>query len=108
MKIYVAGPLSSPTTVGYLRNMARMVSVAVELWRMGHAPYIPALDFLFAIVASVKEVPLTLEDLYELNYPWLEACDAVFMIAPSPGTDLEVARARKLGIPVYTTFEEIP
>ena len=107
MRIYVAGPLSADTTCGYLRNLARMVKTAVILRRMGHYPYTPGLDFLFVIVAEVMGYAFDLEDVYELNYPWIAVSEAVYMIARSPGTDREVEYARQLGIPVYTRFEEV-
>ena len=106
MKIYVAGPLSSPSTLGYIRNLATMLTTAIQLHRMGHAVYVPGLDFLFALVGAAIGSAFTLQDMYELNYPWLDACDAVFVIAPSPGVEKELARAK--GKPIYTDMEDIP
>ena len=110
MRIYVAGPLTSDLgPVGYIVNVARMCHVAIRLWRLGHLPYVPGLDFLliFASVSGVSE-PLSLGEVRDMNMQWLPQCQGLYLIAHSPGADAEALRARQLGLPVYESIEDIP
>jgi hypothetical protein len=46
---------------------------------------------------------------YPVAHRLMECCDAVLRIpAESRGADLDVARARALGLPVYTDVAELP
>jgi hypothetical protein len=102
-RIYIAGPLSSPTCTGYLQNVARFYEMDRALRRRGYAPYNPAADLLVGIM----EGDLEYNDYFEPNLAWLEAAEAVLLIAPSPGADRECERARRLGIPVYRSLVDL-
>jgi len=106
MRIYVAGPLTAPP-LGYIRNLATMCAVAIRLWRMGHVPFVPGLDFLLCFASAFSE-PLSLAEVREWNMQWLTTCQGVYVIAHSPGVDAEVERAQQLGIPVWHSFEDVP
>lgn len=38
---------------------------------------------------------------------WLRCCDALFYIAPSPGTDIELALAKELGMYIFYSLDEV-
>jgi hypothetical protein len=103
--IYICGPLNAPAC-GYLENVARMMDQAEAVRKAGHAVLIPALDILMGI----KFGNYSYEDYFNNNIAWLEKADAVYMCEgweKSEGCKKEAARAVKLGIPVYTTMEEL-
>lgn len=108
MKIYVAGPLSSDTTVGYMKNVGRMIQIAVRIWQRGHYPYIPALDCLVVLAAGVMGREFSLEDIRDFNMPWVKASDAMYVIGHSAGTDKEIAFAEELDMPIYWDLDDIP
>jgi hypothetical protein len=103
-RIYIAGPLSAPTCTAYLRNVGVFFRCDRELRARGWAPYNPSADLFVGIMAGDFDY----DDYFEPNLMWLEAAEAVFLIARSPGADREVARARELGIPVYTGLDTLP
>lgn len=102
--IYVAGPLNAPNAVEYIKNLHIMISVANEIKKKGHYPYVPCLDILLGLLAGNWEYT----DYAGGNLPYVDACQSLFRIAPSPGTNKEVRRARKLRKKMYYDLEEIP
>jgi NAD-dependent oxidoreductase involved in siderophore biosynthesis len=38
----------------------------------------------------------------------LECCEALLLLGPSPGANVERAWAERLGLPIYTSVEEVP
>jgi hypothetical protein len=102
-RVFVSGPLSSPTCTGYLQNVHRFTTVSVALRRRGFAPFDPSLDFIHGIMAG----DLDYEDYFAPNMAWLEKADVVYLIDPSPGADRECGRARELGIPIVHSLKEL-
>lgn len=92
MRVYVAGPISSDVFEGVHRGMA----AGKRLFLDGLAPYVPHWDaFLFlpegnwnAYLEWDLEYVLMMEAIWRLE-------------GESKGADLEVERARALGIPVF-------
>jgi len=77
--IYVAGPLNASSAVQYIKNVAKMIRVAVALRKKGYYPYVPCLDFLIGLVAGNWEY----EDFAGLNFPYVDVCGSLFFIAHS-------------------------
>lgn len=92
LRVYVAGPISSDVFDGVHRGMA----AGKRLFLDGLAPYVPHWDaFLFlpegnwnAYLEWDLEYVLMMEAIWRLE-------------GESKGADLEVERARALGIPVF-------
>lgn len=102
MYIYVAGPY---TKVDVILNVREAVKVGDKLREMGHTPFIPHLTMLWHLIAPHSAV----DYWYQLDLEWLKKCDALFRFpGKSKGADVEVEFARKLGLPVYFTFEQVP
>ena len=114
-RIYVAGALSgtqpgdntyrldSTVVVDYIKNVSTMCWIAGRLQRKGYSPYVPGLDLLLGLVCN----GFNEEDYRSLSLAFLEVCDAVLVISLSPGVNDELVFARKLGIPIYYTLEEL-
>jgi len=103
LKIYIAGPLNADA-VNYIKNVSRMLKIAIAIRKKGHYPYVPALDILLGFVAGDWEY----QDYFELNKAFLSCCDALFFIAPSPGASKELKLARELGLKIFYDIKEIP
>jgi len=39
---------------------------------------------------------------------WLQQCEALFYIGPSKGADIELARAKELGLQIFHELKEVP
>jgi len=108
-RIYIAGAIT-PTNkkinpvIEYGRNVKSFLDVAAKLIANGLAPFTPALDFLLLI----NDIPLTVDDFYELDFAFLEVCDAMYVIPNyenSEGVLNEIEFARKHHIPIYFNID---
>ena len=108
MRIYIAGRLDASDAAGYLQNVSQMIKIANLIRKKGHAVFIPALDLLLGIVDG----DMNREEFLKFNMPWVEVCDALFLIRTpvriSEGANQELQLAKKLGKKIYTEFSEIP
>lgn len=101
MKIYVAGPYTKGDVAINVRNA---ITVGNNLRALGHTPFIPHLTHFWHM-----QLPHDVDYWYAYDMEWLKVCDAVFRLpGESKGADAEVAEAKKLGLPVYTSYREIP
>ena len=100
LKVYV----SAPYTIGcQAKNVIRVMGVGDELLKLGHIPFLPHLSH-FWDATSPKPYKVWLD--YDLK--WLEVCDILLRLdGDSTGSDIEVAVAERLGIPVYYKIEDI-
>jgi hypothetical protein len=117
--VYIAGPYSAESRPEILVNIAMAVLEAATLRRHGFVVIVPHIESLFS------------EDSMD-EFEWIDhgielvkRCDAVFDIrrglhvqqrlglcyqcepAPSHGTEMEIAEARRRGIPVFETVESL-
>lgn len=115
MLILIAGPYRSGTNNNpqlIKRNMDRLESAALPIFRKGHVPMIgewvanPLIE-----LAGSKEIG---DDIFnEIQYPTahrlLTKCDAVLRIeGDSNGADQDVKIAEEMGLPVYYDLKDIP
>lgn len=100
MKIYIASPYSIGD-VG--KNVRTQIEAANKLMDMGHNPFVPLLAHFQHVV-----LPRTYEDWLRHDLVWLPCCDCVLRLpGESNGADIEVQKAKELGIKVYYSIEEI-
>lgn len=100
-RVYVAAPIRQGDRPA---NIHRAIVAGEQLRAAGHAPFIPHLGELWAIVTGRGDGDP--EEWFTYDNAWLDVCDALIRLpGPSQGSDLEVERARANGIPVYTTVE---
>jgi hypothetical protein len=99
-RVYVAGKLNDDAC-GYIKNVHKMIIWAEKVRKLGFAVFVPGLDFLQGVIFGNWEYT----DYFDNSQPWLDAADAVFLVPgweQSKGTSLEIARAKRKNIPVYS------
>lgn len=115
MLILIAGPYRSGTNddpISIQRNMDRLESVALPLFRMGHIPMIGewvALPLLH-LAGSTKPGDAAFEEIqYPVAHRLLAKCDAVLRLeGASTGADEDVRIAKERGLKVYYRLEDVP
>jgi hypothetical protein len=113
--ILIAGPYRSGTNDDpqlIARNLDKLESVALSVYRAGH---IPMIGEWIALPLIRKAGGVQLGDavseqfLYPVASRLLERCHAVLRIeGESRGADQDVRIARERGLPVYFRLEEVP
>ena len=113
--ILIAGPYRSGTgddPALLRRNLDRLETAAWPLFRAGHLPMIGewvALPVLASAGVTDVAHPLAVEVMYPTAERLLDRCDAVLRLpGESRGADQDVAIARRRGIPVYTSLDQVP
>ncbi len=115
MMILIAGPYRSGTNddpVLIEKNVQRMQSYALPIFRAGHIPILGEwLALPLVELAGSKKIGD--EAFNEIFHPiatrLLEKCDAVLRVGgPSAGADEMVRVGRSLGLQIYSSVSEIP
>jgi hypothetical protein len=113
--VLIAGPYQSGTNGDpekIAANRARLESFALPIYERGHLPMVGewvALPIIHAAGGRVHGDGMFDAYQYPVAHRLLACCDAVLRIpGESRGADLDVARARELGLPVYTDVSELP
>ena len=115
MMILIAGPYRGGTNddpVLIQKNLDKLESVALPLFRKGHIPMIGEwVSLPLMHLAGSKEIGDSIWD--EVQYPVahriLEKCDAVLRLeGASNGADNDVRIAKERGLKIYYSIEEIP
>ncbi len=115
MLILIAGPYRSGTNDDpqlMKKNLARLESMALPLFRKGHVPLIGewvALP-LIHLAGSKKPGDAAWEEIqYPVAHRLLEKCDAILRIeGASKGADEDVRVAKEKGLKVYYNVEDVP
>jgi nucleoside 2-deoxyribosyltransferase len=98
--IYVAGPYTLPNPE---TNVKRAIELADQLLNDGFIPFVPHLCHLWH-----EHSPKEYSVWTDFDIQWLYRCDALLRFdGISSGADTEVAEAKKLGIPVFYSLEEV-
>jgi len=108
MKIYVAGPYTGSTPKEIEENVQRAMEAGLKIWKKGHFPYIPHLTHWPDILSREIGIEMDWEDYMNWHAPWVDHCDALFLLAESKGALLEYNRAKEEGKTVFLTLNEIP
>ena len=115
MLILIAGPYRSGTNDDpelMQKNLNRLESVALPLFRLGHIPMIGewvALPLLH-LAGSKKPGDEAYEEiLYPVAKRLLTKCDAVLRLeGESKGADEDVRIAKERGLKIYYCLEDVP
>jgi hypothetical protein len=112
MRIYIATRLTNPNPARFLMNCGVAIRAGISVMLKGHSPFIPPLDILVPMNMHEDEL-LSLGNLYyyKQSLDWLSVCDAIWIvngIEDSKGVQAEFNFAKKKGIRIYTSLEEIP
>lgn len=104
--IGVAGPYSAPTAEQRQQNLDAMNTAAARLLEKG---FVPVIGMNAALpVLEKAEVPDRYKAIMEISLAVIGACDALLLLAESPGANKERDLILSKGLPVYTSLEEIP
>lgn len=116
-RIYIAGPI---TQGDLAKNVRQAEEAYFALAKAGFAPLcphwsvysasgpLPGLDGGVWAHGAAAGRELTHSDWLAVDLPWLAAADAVLRLpGPSFGADVEVSLARRLGMPVFTSVEQV-
>lgn len=99
-KVYIA---SAYTLGDKVANVNVQIHAADRLMNEGYMPFAPLLSHYHDM-----ECPRDYESWMEYCFAWLEDCDYLVRLpGESSGADREDEYARKLGIPVYYSIEEL-
>ena len=101
MRIYVAGPYSKGDIAV---NVRKAIEAGDKLAELGHIPFVPHLTHLWHLV-SPKPYDFWLKLDITILEQWAEAL--IRLPGESKGADMEVARAKELGIPVYYSLDDL-
>lgn len=113
IKIYVAGPYSSPDIHQVWKNVNEAIDAGAEIMHLGHSPFIPHLTH-FIEIRNKREWPrlhgfrLGYEDYMRVDQAWLEQADGLLLLGHSPGADRELAVAKELRLTIWTNIVDIP
>jgi hypothetical protein len=106
MIIGVAGPYSASTEEQKQINLDAMNTAAARLLELGHIPLIGVNAALPVIQkANVSD---RYQGIMDISMAVMGACDAILMLAESPGANKERDLALSKGLPVYYTINDIP
>jgi len=108
MRIYIAGPYSSPDPGGKLANTNAAIDAGITLLKAGHAPFIPHLSHFVDRRARARGIRIDYEDWMALCFAHLEHCEALLLLASSPGADRELKFAEAHGLRIYHSLEAVP
>ena len=113
--VLIAGPYMSGTDgdpAKVAANRARLESFALPIYVRGHLPMVGewmALPIIHAAGGRAHGDAVFNQFQYPVAARLLECCDAVLRIpGESRGADMDVARARELGLPVVSSVDELP
>lgn len=107
-KVYVAGPYRNPSRRVINRNIMYARDVGLAAIRKGWNALIPHantghLDMLAPDIGDRFWLASTMD--------WMRVCDAVVLVEGwenSIGTQAEIAEAKRLGIPVFESAQQLP
>jgi hypothetical protein len=106
MIIGVAGPYSASTEEQRQANLNAMNTVAARLLEAGHIPLIGMNAALPVLVHA------NLEDRYkatmDISMAVIDQCEALLLLAESPGANKERDLVLSKGLPVYYRLEDVP
>lgn len=114
--IYIATRLSpsgdarkSKAALQYLYNLKQSFIAAAKVWRKGHYPFVPGLDYNLFLELN-GDYGVGGPSPYEASLEWMRRCDAILIyngLYDSTGVQAEVAEAERLGLKVYVSLDEI-
>ena len=110
--VYVAGKYSDTSIEAVLNNIRIGIATSRELLLAGYAPFCPWLDFQYIITMTNNEFDIwDKRIMYDYALAWLDKADCLFLLPArteeSVGVQMELARARERGIPIFTDIDEL-
>jgi len=106
MIIGVAGPYSADTEAERQQNLDRMNEAAAKLLEMGHIPLI-GVNAALPVVDKMTEAADRYEAIMRISMAVIGNCEALLLLAGSPGANRERDLVLAKGLPVFHSLAEI-
>jgi hypothetical protein len=101
-RIYVAGPFSAPTNHDRLVNVISAAATGAQLQKLGHKVFVPH------AATCWWHDQFDYEEFMQLDEDFLKRwANALYVGDRSPGADREIALAKKLGLPIFTSIYDL-
>lgn len=106
MIVAVAGPYSAETELQKQIHLDALNEAALAILLKGHTPLLG----LNAALPIAKLLPQNeqYQVIMTISMAQLKACDALFLLAESPGALREHDYMQSIGKPIYKNLEDIP
>ena len=105
LRIFVAGPYGDQESAEVkAENVERAKSIGKELALKGHYPFVPHT----MLHGWELDDRFTVDNFKDIDFAWMEFCDALFLIAESPGANVEKEMATQKGLQIFTQLEHVP
>ncbi len=104
--IYICGRYSAPDRAGVQRNIDRAIDLAVDVARLGAMPVCPHSNTGDERFEQAQDYDFWIAGTMAL----MRACSALILVPgweSSSGARGEVAEAQRLGLPVFTSLEQL-
>lgn len=105
MVIGVAGPYSAPTVEERQRNLDNMNLAAARLLELGHVPVI-GMNAALPVLEKAN-VNNKYKGIMDISLAVINACDALLLLAESPGANRERELVQAKGKPIFRTIDDI-
>lgn len=105
MIIGVAGPYSAKTEKQRQSNLDTLNVAAAKLLELGHTPII-GINAALPVLEKAK-VPDRYKAIMEISLAVINNCDALLLLAESPGANKERDLVLSKGLKVYYSIDEI-
>jgi hypothetical protein len=115
-RVYIAGPISKGDLA---HNVNQATEAFIALAKAGFAPLCPHWSAyckpaifqgleVWCQATTFGSTDMTHDDWLGIDLPWVDVCHAVLLLpGESKGADIEVAEAKRLGIPVFCSIPEL-
>jgi hypothetical protein len=108
LRVYIAGPYSAAQSSDVHGNVQAAVDAAIDVLLKGHWPFIPHLTHYVDLRARARHLEIAWSSYIDWDLQWLQFCDALLYLGSSPGADIELEAAHRIGIPVFDSVEALP
>lgn len=106
LRVAVAGPYSAPTEAGRQHNLDALHAAATAVAARGHVPVI-GVDAALPQIGTLPEAD-RYEAIMRISLDLVDGCDALLLVAESPGANRERDLVLGKGLPVYRHIDELP
>ncbi len=105
LRIFIAGPYGDNKSKAEIdKNVEEARRIGKEIALKGHFPFIPHT----MLHGWEMDARFNVEHFKNIDFKWLEFCDALFFIGESPGANVEKERATKKGLQIFESLDKIP
>lgn len=105
LRIFIAGPYGDQLDKKVItKNVNKAKDIGKEITLKGHYPFIPHT----MLHGWETDNRFTSDNFKQIDLQWLEFCDALYFIAPSPGANAEKAFAESKGLKIFYSLDEVP